>query len=168
KDRRAGALSARDADAKAELEADHRQLLADHGALQQRERVLQPQRSALQRLIDIHEGLAGVLNGQGAAVNAMAAKLAVDTEQRIALIKALTADAVPSLSAVEKPAPVAALIAAFEANVLAGYDLATRKAHADSVFARRLEPPPPPEPEAEDPAPDETENEASSLPEIEK
>lgn len=168
KDRRAAALSARDADAKSELEADHRQLLADHDALQQRERVLQPQRSALQRLIDIYESLAGVLNGQGAAVNAMAAKLAVDTEQRIALMKALASDAVPPLPAVERPAPVAALIAAFEANVLAGYDLATRKAHADGVFTRRLEPPPPAEPEAGDQAPEETASEASPSPEIEK
>lgn len=167
-DRRAGALSARDADVKSELEADHRRLLAEHNALQQQERALQPQRSVLQRLIDIYESLAGVLNGQVAAVNAMAAKLAVDTEQRIALMKALTADAVLPLPAVERPAPVAALIAAFEANVLAGYDLATRKAHADSVFTRRLEPPPPPEPVMEDQAPEETGSEAASAPEIEK
>lgn len=167
-DRRAGALSARDADAKSELEADHRRLLAEHDALRQRERVLQPRRSALQRLIDIYETLAGALNGQVAAVNAMAAKLAVDTEQRIALMKALASDAVPPLPVVERSAPVAALIAAFEANVLAGYDLATRKAHVDSVFARRLEPPPPAEPVAEEQAQDETGSEPASSSEIEK
>ncbi|HEY0125190.1 MAG TPA: hypothetical protein VGC14_26190 [Rhizobium sp.] len=139
-DRHADASSARDVDSQSELEADYRRLLAEQNDLHARERDLQPGRAVLQRLIDMHEDVASVLNAQIGAVNAMAGKLAVDTEQRIALLKAAMSEAVPPLPAVERPAPVAALIAAFDANVLAGHDLATRKEHADKVFVRRLEP----------------------------
>ncbi|MQB42369.1 hypothetical protein [Rhizobium sp. ICMP 5592] len=142
-DRRAGASSTREMDSHSELEADYRRLLTEQDDLHTRERALQPKRVALQRLIDIYEEVATVLNGQVAAVNAMAGKLAVDTEQRIALLKAVISEAAPPLPAVERPALVAALIRAFEANVLAGHDLARRKEHADKVFTRRLEPPPP-------------------------
>ena len=85
-------------------------------------------------------GLAGALNAEIAAVNAMAGKLSVDIEQRIALLKALASEIDSPLPAVARSAPVAQLIEAFEMNVLAGHDLAARKARADSVFTRRLEP----------------------------
>jgi len=139
-DRRSGIPSARDAGSRSELEAEYHRLLAEQEDFREQERALQPGRAALQRLIDIYEELAHVLNAQIAAVNAMAGKLAVDIEQRIALLKAVTSEAVPPLPATERPVPVATLIAAFEANVLAGHDLAARKARADDVFTRRLEP----------------------------
>jgi hypothetical protein len=139
-DRRNGAPSARDADSRSELEAEYHRLLAEQDDLHEQERALQPGRAALQRLIDIYEELAHVLNAQIAAVNAMTGKLTVDIEQRIALLKAVMSEAVPPLPATERPAPVAALIAAFDANVLAGHDLAARKSRADDVFTRRLEP----------------------------
>jgi hypothetical protein len=139
-DRRSDVPSARDAASRSELEAEYHGLLAEQDDLHEQERALQPGRAALQRLIDIYEELANVLNAEIAAVNAMAGKLTVDIEQRIALLKAVTSEAVPPLAATERPAPVDALIAAFEANVLAGHDLAVRKARADGVFTRRLEP----------------------------
>ncbi|QND47824.1 hypothetical protein HB780_19375 [Rhizobium lusitanum] len=140
-DRRAGASSIRNAASQSELETDYQRLLAEQSDLRAREQALQPERTALQRLIDIYEEVATVLNAQVAAVNAMAGKLVVDTEQRIALLKAVMSEVVPPLPAVERPAPVAALMSAFEANVLAGHDLARRKEHADKVFMRRLESP---------------------------
>lgn len=140
-DRRAGASSIRNAASQSELETDYQRLLAEQSDLRAREQALQPERTALQRLIDIYEEVATVLNAQVAAVNAMAGKLVVDTEQRIALLKAVMSEVAPPLPAVERPAPVAALIGAFEANVLAGHDLARRKEHADKVFMRRLESP---------------------------
>ncbi|MEF0938610.1 hypothetical protein [Rhizobium sp. BR 362] len=139
-DRRSSISFARDAGSRSELEAEYSRLVAERDDLQEQERALQPDRAALQRLIDIYEELANVLNVQIAAVNAMAGKLAVDIEQRIALLRAVISEAVPPLPATERPTAVAALIAAFEANVLAGHDLAARKARADEVFTRRLEP----------------------------
>jgi hypothetical protein len=167
-DRRAGASSTREVDSHSELKAEYRRLLAEQGDLQARERALQAGRVALQRLIDIYEEVATVLNGQVAAVNAMAGKLAVDTEQRIALLKAVISEAAPPLPAVERSAPVAALIRAFEANVLAGHDLARRKEHADKVFTRRLESPLPAVPVMEGEQPAEPEPETSLSSAIEK
>ncbi|MFS8044155.1 hypothetical protein [Rhizobium sp. BR 314] len=139
-DLRRSLSSTRNSDTHLERDDDYRDLLAGQDALRKRERELQSDRTMRQRLIDIYEGLAGVLNGQIAAVGAMAGKLTVDIEQRIALLKALTpeVDALPP-STSRSPA-VESLIQAFEANVLAGHDLAARKAHVDFVFARRLEP----------------------------
>ncbi|GAJ90624.1 hypothetical protein G6L29_12395 [Agrobacterium rhizogenes] len=167
-DRRVSVSSKRDVDSQSEPEAEYRRLLAEQEDLHVRERALQPGRVALQRLIDIYEGVATILNAQVAAVNAMAAKLAVDTEQRIALLKAVTSEAAPPLPAVERPATVAALIRAFEANVLAGHDLARRKEHADKVFARRLESPLPAVPVTEGEQPVEPEPETSLSSAIEK
>lgn len=167
-DRQVGASSARNVNSQSELETDYQRLLAEQSDLRAREQALQPERTVLQRLINIYEEVASVLNAQIAAVNAMAGKLAVDTEQRIALLKAVIEEAVPPLPAVDRPAPVAALIEAFEANVLAGHDLATRKEHADKVFARRLDPPPPAAPVTEGETPNEAEPETLPSPVIEK
>ncbi|WFU07800.1 hypothetical protein QA646_10755 [Rhizobium sp. CB3090] len=139
-DRRSSISSAHDAGSRSELEAEYSRLTAEQNDLHEQERALQPGRAALQRLIDIYEELVNVLNVQIAAINAMAGKLAIDIEQRIALLKAVTSEAVPPLPSTERPTAVAALIAAFEANVLAGHDLASRKARADDIFTRRLEP----------------------------
>ncbi|MGZ9724426.1 hypothetical protein [Rhizobium miluonense] len=127
-------------DAHPELGEDYRDLLAEQDEIRKRERRLQSDRTMRQRLIDIYEGLAGVLNAQIAAVGAMAGKLTVDIEQRIALLKALALEVDPPSLAAARPAAVESLIQAFESNVLAGHDLAARKAHVDFVFARRLEP----------------------------
>jgi hypothetical protein len=167
-DRRVDASSTRDLDSRSELEAEYRRLLAEQDDLHARERALQPGRVALQRLIDIYEDVAGVLNAQVAAVNAMAGKLTIDIEQRIALLKAVMSEAVPPLPTVERAAPVAALIEAFDANVLAGHDLARRKEHADKVFRRRLEPPPPATPVMEGEEQVEPEPETSLSSTIEK
>lgn len=139
-DRRRSLPSMRSVDADAELEADHRDLLAEQDEMRKQERELQAGRTVRQRLIDIYEGLAGVLNTQVAAVGAMAGKLTIDIEQRIALLKALVPEVDPSSFATARPAAVESLIQAFESNVLAGHDLAARKAHVDLAFTRRLEP----------------------------
>ncbi|MFS8112766.1 hypothetical protein QD460_13675 [Rhizobium jaguaris] len=159
-DRRSSIPSAHDAGSRSELETEYHRLLAEQGALREQERTLQPGRAALQRLIDIYEELADVLNAEIAAVNAMTGKLTVDIEQRIALLKAVTSEVVPALPATERPALVAALIATFEENVLAGHDLAARKARADDIFTRRLDPRPPPAPATMIEPPAETEPES--------
>lgn len=139
-DHRRNLSPARVRDLQSEPEATYRELLVEQDRLREKERVLQSGRTAHQRLIDVYEGLAGALNAEIAAVNAMAGKLSVDIEQRIALLKALASEIDSPLPAVARSAPVAQLIEAFEMNVLAGHDLAARKARADSVFTRRLEP----------------------------
>ncbi|NLR96790.1 hypothetical protein HGP17_08070 [Rhizobium sp. P38BS-XIX] len=128
-----------DIDVEQELEEDDRALVDEQERLGAKERELQASRTVCQRLIDIYEGLATALNAQIAAVGAMAGKLTVDIEQRIALLKALAPEVAPSLASVRSPA-VESLLRAFEMNVLAGHDLAARKAHVDGVFTRRLEP----------------------------
>ncbi len=132
--------SSRHADLQTEAEAGYRDLLAELDTIRRQEKDLQSARMVRQRLIDIYERLAAVLNGQIAAVSAMAAKLTVDIEQRIALLKALGTEADPASGTARRTATVESLIEAFDANVLAGHDLAVRKAHVDAVFARRLEP----------------------------
>ncbi|GAC1040407.1 hypothetical protein [Rhizobium sp. No.120] len=134
--------SSRYADLQSEAEADYRALVAEQDDIRRQEQALQSRRTARQRLIDIYEGLAAALNNQIAAIGAMAAKLSVDIEQRIALLKALATEAEPTSTTVSRTAEVENLIQAFEANVLAGHDLAARKAHVDAVFKRRLEPHP--------------------------
>ncbi|OCJ11350.1 hypothetical protein A6U86_23065 [Rhizobium sp. AC27/96] len=139
-DHRRSLPSIRQADMHAELDEDYRVLLAEQDEIRKQERELQAGRTVRQRLIDMYEGLAGVLNAQIAAVGAMAGKLTIDIEQRIALLKALEPEADPPSLAAARPEAVQGLIEAFEANVLAGHDLAARKAHVDRVFTRRLEP----------------------------
>lgn len=139
-DQRRGMPSTHHADMHSEFEVDYRDLVAEQDEIRKQERELQSGRTVRQRLIDIYEGLTGVLNAQIAAVAAMAGKLTVDIEQRIALLKALEPELAPSSSATTRPPAVESLIQAFESNVLAGHDLAARKAHVDFVFARRLEP----------------------------
>ncbi|MFK0162339.1 hypothetical protein [Rhizobium sp. NPDC090279] len=132
--------SSRHADLQSELEADYRAQVAELDDVRRQEQELQSHRTVRQRLIDIYEGLAAALNGQIAAIGAMAGKLTVDIEQRIALLKALETEAETASTTISRTAVVESLIEAFEANVLAGHDLAARKAHVDAVFRRRLEP----------------------------
>ena len=132
--------SSRHADLQSELEADYRALVTEQDDIRRQEQELQSRRTVRQRLIDIYEGLAAALNNQIAAIGAMAAKLSVDIEQRIALLKALASEVEPASIRVSRTGVVESLIQAFEANVLAGHDLAVRKAHVDAVFKRRLEP----------------------------
>ena len=139
-DRRNSLLSGRDPEALAAVRDEHEILVAERDMFRDRERALQPPREALQRLIDIYEELVDAQNGQIAAVNAMMGKSAVDIEQRIALLKGVASEAVPPLPVTQRPAAVAALFTAFEANILAGHDLAARKARADDIFSRRLQP----------------------------
>ncbi|NLS15549.1 hypothetical protein HGP16_03120 [Rhizobium sp. P40RR-XXII] len=134
--------SSRHADLQSDLETDYGDLLAEQEDIRRQEAGLQSDRTAGQRLIDIYEGMAASLNVQVAAVSAMTAKSAVDIEQRIALLKALASNADGPAVVAARTAAVENLIQAFEANVLAGHDLAARKAHADAVFTRRLEPRP--------------------------
>ncbi|TXH83011.1 MAG: hypothetical protein E6Q77_05330 [Rhizobium sp.] len=151
--------SSRHAHLQSDVEADYRDLLAEQENIRRQEKELQSARMVRQRLIDIYEGLAAALNGQIAAVSAMATKLTVDIEQRIALLKALAAEADPASVVAARTAAVENLIKSFETNVLAGYDLAARKAHADAVFKRRLEPQPPPAPTSLNEATDEAQPE---------
>lgn len=139
-DRRRRQPSTQLADTDDEQDADYRDLLAEQDGLRKRERELQAGRTVRQRLIDVYEGLAGVLNTQIAAVGAMAGKLTVDIEQRIALLKALAPEVDPQSLVAARSEAVENLIGAFESNVLAGHDLAARKAHVDLAFTRRLEP----------------------------
>lgn len=141
-DRKSRIGTARNAAALATFEEDLRALIAEHEMLQESERRLMPERETLQRLIVIYEDFVEALNAQLAAVNAMAAKLRVDAEQRIMLLKSTEAQLSGEIRQLPQE-PVAAMIETFEANVLAGYDLPARKAKADAAFARRLYPQPP-------------------------
>jgi chromosome segregation ATPase len=132
--------SARNAAALAGFEEELKAFTAERQELREKEQALQPERETLQRLISIHEDFVDALNALNAALNAMRGKLAVDIEQRIALFKASGAQS--DALAGDLPAAVGDLVAAFDANVMAGYDLGPRKARADDAFARRLDPRP--------------------------
>ena len=112
-------------------------LAAERDALRERELAFKPERETLERLISIYVDFVEGLNGHVGIVNAMARKLSVDNEHRVALLKAVQAQLGGIASATR--GSVAALIGAFEANVLAGHDLAQRKAVADGAFARQLQ-----------------------------
>ncbi len=146
-DRKSRLGSARNAAALASFQEELRAFITEREARQEKERALLPERQTLQRLIAIYEEFVEALNAQIAALNVMGAKLTLDIEQRIALLKA--SEAQQSDASLPTVTPQAAeLIAAFEANVLAGHDLAQRRARADAAFARRLEPAPAPTPPA--------------------
>jgi hypothetical protein len=158
-DRKSRIGTARNAAALATFEEDLRALIAEYEMLQESERHLTPERETLQRLIAIYEDFVEALNAQLAAVNAMAAKLRIDAEQRIMLLKATDAQQAGDIRQVRTP-PVVAMFEAFEANILAGYDLPARKAKADAAFARRLGPAPqPPEEPATEAEPEEPQEE---------
>jgi hypothetical protein len=159
-DRKSRIGSARNAAALANFEEDLRALVAEDEMQRERERSRLPERETLQRLITIYEEFVEALNTQVAALNVMVGKLSLDIEQRVALLKAVEAQQAEDARHATTPA-VEALIAAFEANVLAGYNLAERKAKTDAAFARRLEPEPTP---AEAPA-EEAEPEEAVAPE---
>jgi hypothetical protein len=135
-DRRSAMTSRVSADRRA-LEEEYKALVADREALRVRELEFKPERETLQRLISIYVDFVDELNAHVGVVNSMARKLSVDNDQRIALLKA--AQAQLSRPTSQPRASVAALIDAFEANVLAGHDLVERKAFADQAFARRLQ-----------------------------
>jgi hypothetical protein len=135
-DRRGAITSHVSADRPA-IEEEYKALVAEREALQVRELEFKPERETLQRLISIYVEFVDTLNALVGVVNAMAGKLSIDNEQRIALLKAVQAQLSGPTSLPR--ASVAALIEAFDANVLAGHDLADRKAVADQIFARRLE-----------------------------
>jgi hypothetical protein len=135
-DRRSAMTSRVSADRPA-LEEEYKVLVAEREAFRVRELEFKPERETLQRLISIFVEFVDVLNAHVGVVNAMAGKLSIDNEQRIALLKAVQTQLSGPTS--QPRASVAALIGAFDANVLAGHDLAERKAVADQVLARRLE-----------------------------
>jgi hypothetical protein len=136
-DRRGGVNPPGDPDDLPAPDETLRALMAGHAALRERELAFTPERETLQRLISIYVDFVEALNGHVGMVNAMARKLAVDNERRIALLKAVQAQA----GGLAKPprASVAALVDAFDAHVLSGQDLARRKLVADEAFARRLQ-----------------------------
>lgn len=140
-DRKSRIGSARNATTLANFEEDLRTLVAEDEMHRERERSRLPERETLQRLIAIYEEFVEALNAQVAALNVMVSKLRLDIEQRIALLKAVEAQEAEGIRHEAVP-DVEVLIAAFEANVLAGYNLAERKAKVDAAFARRLEPEP--------------------------
>jgi hypothetical protein len=135
-DRRSAMASRVSADRPALLE-EYRALVADREALRVRELEFKPERETLQRLISIYVDFVDELNAHVGVVNAMARKLSVDNERRIALLKAVQTQL--SGPPGQPRASVSALMDAFDANVLAGHDLAERKAVADQAFARRLQ-----------------------------
>jgi DNA-binding transcriptional MerR regulator len=139
-DRQNRMLSARNAAALAGFEEELKAFTAERQELREKEQVLQPERETLQRLISIHEDFVDALNALNAGLNAMRGKLAVDIEQRIALLKASGTQS--DILFGELPAAVGELVAAFDANVMSGYDLGPRKIRADDAFVRRLEPRP--------------------------
>jgi hypothetical protein len=115
-------------------EEERRALALDRQGQQGRERTLRSEWETLQRMIADDEDFVGVMNRTVAATNVMTQKLALDIEQRVALLKA--ADVQSDVPAVDTPAPALALIAAFDANIVAGHDLPARKQRADEAFAR--------------------------------
>lgn len=123
-------------------EEERRSLALDRHAVQSKEETARAERETLHRLMADDEDCVEALNAGIAAVNAMAAKLKVDIEGRVALLKAVCVQAAVDFP--ELPGPVAALVTAFEADILAGHDLLQRKQRADDAFARRMTPPLPP------------------------
>lgn len=135
--RQSSMTSPRSPASEAASEEERRMLALDRHAAQVRDEVLRSERETLLRLIADDEDFLDVLNSGIAAVNVMAAKLALDVEQRIALLKAVNAQSAKPLVAF--PAPVEATIVAFDANILSGHDLLMRKQRTDDAFSRRLE-----------------------------
>ncbi len=118
-------------------EAERRELALDRKAAQTREEMLRSERETLMRVISDDEDFLDVLNAGIGAVNVMAGKLAVDIEQRVALLKAAWAQS--AVPAEDLPDGVEDLIADFDANALAGHDLLIRKQRAEDAFSRKLE-----------------------------
>lgn len=143
-DRRSRIGTARNATALATFEDDLRTLVADQETQRGREKTLLPERETLQRMIDIYETFVEMLNMQTAATNVIAAKLSLDIEQRIGLLRAVDVQVGAGSQPAIASSAVAELIKAYDDNVLAGHDIAARKAKADAAFARRLDPSPSP------------------------
>jgi hypothetical protein len=133
------------------FEQEIKSLEDERDACLARESLLRPERATSQQLITLYEDYVDALNAHVGMLNAIRTKLAVDIEQRIALMKAVSAatGAAPG----DLPPPVAALVEAFDASALSGYALMDRKARVDEAFARRLHPRPIPPPEVSEPAP---------------
>lgn len=148
--------SHRNSASEAASEDERRTLSLARQAAQSAYETMQSERETLQRMIADDEDFVQALNGGIAAVNVLAVKLAVDIEQRIALLKAIDVQLPRPMPMGELAAPVQALMAAFDANILAGHDLLARKQRADEAFSRRLE---------DVPLPDETPMEAEGEPE---
>jgi hypothetical protein len=113
-------------------------LVDERQACLARESMLRPERATLQQLISLHEDFVDALNGHIGIFNVMRNKLVIDIEQRIALMKAVSADT--GLPVGDLPQSVVVLVEAYEASALSGYALADRKARADEAFARRMKP----------------------------
>lgn len=118
-------------------EEERRTLALDRHAAQVADEQLRFERETLLRLIAEDEEFLAVLNRGVAAVNVMGAKLKVDIEQRVALLKAAQAQSKGATP--EPPVAVQQLVQAFDANLLGGHDLLSRKQRADEAFSRRLE-----------------------------
>ena len=118
---------------------EHQILALDRQAVQVRDETLRSELETLQRMIADNEDFVEALNAGVAATNVMTAKLSLDIEQRIALLKATQVQSSGSMAGI--PQPVQALIDGFDANSLAGHDLLVRKQRADEAFARRFEGP---------------------------
>lgn len=132
------ASSARTAAALAESDKERRMIVAEQQAAQVTEEALLSERETLVRLIEDVEGFVDSLNGQVAAANVIAAKISVDIEQAVTLLKAIeTQTSKPPLRVT---GPVLEIMEAFEANPLSGLGVFERKSRADAAFARRLEP----------------------------
>ncbi|MBO9099097.1 MULTISPECIES: hypothetical protein [unclassified Rhizobium] len=130
-------------------EEERKELALDRQAAEVKDKMLRSEHETLLRLMTDDEDFLDVLNSGIAAVNVMAAKLAIDVEQRVALLKA--ANEQSATQGEDLPAGVEDLVAAFEANLLAGHDMLLRKQAADEAFARRLEVAPSPrEPAVDD------------------
>lgn len=128
---------ARSPSSNAATEEKRRILALERQAAQATDDALQSERETLQRMIADDADFVDALNAGIAAVNAMAAKLAVDIEQRVALLKAVAAQS--PVATMDFPASVQALIAAFDADILAGHDLLERKQRTDEAFFRRMD-----------------------------
>lgn len=117
-------------------EGERRARALDRHAAGVRQETLQSEQQTLQRMISDDEDCVVALNAGIAAVNVIAVKLAVDIEQRVALLKA--ANVQSSNPATDFSAAAQALIAAYDADILAGHDLFKRKQSADAAFMRQL------------------------------
>lgn len=117
------------------IEEEHSALVAEQQALIAKEAGLAPERQTLRQLVSIYEGFVESLNAQARVLNLMKAKLEIDIEQRVGLLKAVLASsrALPG----ELPPAVAGLIQTYDANPVSGYKLEERKARADAAFIRK-------------------------------
>lgn len=126
----------RSAAAVAMSKEEHKALKKEHDESRAEIGMLLPERETLRRLVFNYQDFVDALNRQTGILNAVKRKLSTDIEQGVALLKAVEEQ-------LDRPLPplapeIAAVVAAFEQNVMSGRDILARRTRADEALARLL------------------------------